>query len=278
VRVTESRRRADEWAVVLAAAGIPHWLRHRLDGWALMVTAGDAPAAFESLAAYERENAAGDAPAATARPWSISGLVVALLLIGLFAVTGPRAGGSAWFTQGSADAARILAGEWWRTVTALTLHADAPHLLGNAVAWAVLATAVIHQVGPGVGLALLLVAGAAGNALTAAAHGPDHSAVGASTAIFAAVGLLAVLRVLTPTRAGTRARWWMVLAASFLLLVLLGTSPNADILAHLFGLMTGATLGPLAAAAARRPVPGIAQVALIIATAATIAAAWRLAL
>ena len=32
VRVTPSRRRADEWAVVLAAEDIPHWLRQRSDG------------------------------------------------------------------------------------------------------------------------------------------------------------------------------------------------------------------------------------------------------
>src|SRR2546422_5158304 len=36
----------------------------------------------------------------------------------------------------------IVAGEWWRTVTALTLHADVPHLLGNAVASVVLVGAV----------------------------------------------------------------------------------------------------------------------------------------
>lgn len=266
--------------MVLAAAGIPHWLRHRLDGWALLVATSDAPAAFESLAAYDRENApaAGDAGTAAGRSWSISGVVVALLLIGFFAITGPRAGGSAWFSQGSADAGRILAGDWWRTVTALTLHADAPHVVGNAVAWAVLATALIHQVGTGVGLTLLLLAGAAGNALTAVAHGSHHSAVGASTAVFAAVGLLAVLRVLAPTRPTTRSRWWMVTAASLLLLVLLGTSRDADILAHLFGLLTGALLGPLAAIATRRPVPTTVQAALVLATAASVAAAWHSAL
>src|SRR5439155_26317294 len=41
VRVTPSRQRADEWAVVLAAAGTPHWLRRRLDGWALIVPPDD---------------------------------------------------------------------------------------------------------------------------------------------------------------------------------------------------------------------------------------------
>src|SRR5437867_11492555 len=43
VRVRPSRQRADEWAVVLAAAGTPHWLRRRLDGWAVIVPPDDAP-------------------------------------------------------------------------------------------------------------------------------------------------------------------------------------------------------------------------------------------
>jgi len=42
VRVTPSRQRADEWAVVLAAAGTPHWLRRRLDGWVVIVPPDDA--------------------------------------------------------------------------------------------------------------------------------------------------------------------------------------------------------------------------------------------
>ena len=56
VRVTPSRPQADEWAVVLAAAGIPHWMRERLDGWALIVPPDDAATAVDALAAYDREN------------------------------------------------------------------------------------------------------------------------------------------------------------------------------------------------------------------------------
>ena len=61
VRVTAERHRADEWAIVRAAGSIPHRLRPRLDGWALIVAARDAEAAREALDAYDRENVA-DAP------------------------------------------------------------------------------------------------------------------------------------------------------------------------------------------------------------------------
>ena len=100
------------------------------------------------------------------------GIAVAVLLIGFFVVTGPADGNVVWFARGSAAASRILAGEVWRTVTALTLHVDVAHVLGNALASAVVVTAIGQQLGPGVGIWLLLLAGAAGNLLTALVHGP----------------------------------------------------------------------------------------------------------
>jgi rhomboid protease GluP len=275
VRVTPDRRRADEWAVVLAAAGIPHWQRHRLDGWALLVPADDAATALATLAAYDEENVRDEGRAAApARPPTIAGAVVALLLVGFFAITGPRAGRSAWFAHGSADAVRMVAGEWWRAVTALTLHADAPHLAGNALACALLVTAVCRQLGPGLGLGLLLLAGAGGNALTALAHGGGHVSVGASTATFGALGILAALRIATPRRLGRRT--WVVIAASLALLALLGTGPDADILAHLFGLLVGTGLGLATALTAPR-IPAAVDWLLLASTGAAVVVAWNLA-
>jgi membrane associated rhomboid family serine protease len=282
VRVTPSRRRADEWALVLAAADIPHWQRRRLDGWALLVPARDAAGALEALDAYDRENAGAGVDAggeaASSRRATAVGLTVALLLIGLFAITGARAGRSAWFEHGSADAQRILAGEWWRAITGLTLHADAPHVLGNAVASALLIPAVCRRLGPGVGLWLLLLAGAGGNLLTAAFHGDGHVSVGASTATFGAIGILAVLRIAAPGPAvSSRRKSWVVIAASLALLALLGTGPGADLLAHLFGLLVGGALGLIAALTIRWIPPAAVQWLLAAAAGAAVLGAWRLA-
>jgi rhomboid protease GluP len=284
VRVVPDRARADEWALVLAAADVPHWFRRRLDGWALVVPASDAAAALEILDAYDRENpppaARGDDAGADApsRPLTLAGAYAALLLIGGFAISGPRAGQSEWFQRGSADAARMLAGEWWRAVTALTLHADVPHLLGNVVGCALLVTAVCQQLGAGVGLCLLVLAGAGGNVLTAAVHRGGHVSVGASTAIFAALGILAALRVARPGRAASRSRtWWIVAAASLALLALLGTGPHADVLAHVFGLLTGAAVGMLVAFTMPRIPPAWVQWLLVGTAGAAVAVAWRVA-
>ncbi len=202
------------------------------------------------------------------------GVAIGLLLIGFFAVTGTRASGSVWFERGGAVAERIIAGEWWRTVTALTLHADAPHVVGNAAASVLLVGAVSHQLGPGVGLWLLLLSGAGGNALTAVAHGAHHDSVGASTAMFGAIGILAATRVVSRGRRPVARKLWMVVAASLALLALLGTSPNADLLAHLFGLLLGGALGLAAASTLRRPLRPPAQWALAVAVLVLVVGAW----
>jgi len=282
VRVAPNRECVEEWAVVLAAADIPHRLRRRLVGWALIVPVPDAAAAMESLDAYDRENTVegadrGDA-VAPSRPVTLTGVYVALLLIGLFAITGSREGHSEWFQRGSADATRMMAGEWWRAVTALTLHADVPHLLGNALAGALLVAAVCQQLGPGVGLWLLLLAGAGGNALTAAVHRGGHVSVGASTVVFGAIGILAALRTVMPGGVGSRpGKWWVAVAASLVLLALLGTGPNADLLAHVFGLLAGGAVGLLGALTIRWKPPAPVQWLLVAAAGAAVYAAWRLA-
>ena len=52
-------------------------------------------------------------------------------------------------------------------MTALCLHADIPHALGNALIATYLVGAVCRQFGAGVGIALILLSGAIGNALNA---------------------------------------------------------------------------------------------------------------
>jgi membrane associated rhomboid family serine protease len=283
VRISPERRQADEWATVLAAGGIAHRLRGRLDGWALIVDARDVDAARETLDAYDRENSVDPTRAravagAPDRGAAWVGVALGLLLIAFFAVTGPRANRSVWFARGSADAERIVGGQWWRTVTALTLHADGLHVLSNATASAVVVGAVGFELGPGVGLWLVLLAGIGGNALTAIAHGAHHDSVGASTAMFGAIGILAATRLVSRERRPVARKRWVTVAASLALLGLLGTSPDADLLAHLFGLLVGGALGLAAAPVLRQPPGSPMQWMLAIAALALVVGAWLRAL
>src|SRR5207253_8132371 len=117
---------------------------------------------------------------------SYAGFHLAAALWAFYVVTGPAWRESAWARVGAADAARVLHGEPWRAVTALTLHADAAHLLGNVVSCAVFVTALARLVGVGVAGFAVLVAGTIGNLLAAALRRAGHTSVGASTAIFGA--------------------------------------------------------------------------------------------
>jgi membrane associated rhomboid family serine protease len=74
-----------------------------------------------------------------------------------FAVTGPPAAGPRWFEQGAASARHIVSGEPRRAATALTLHADAVHVAGNAIATALLLPAIVQRLGVGCGLWLVLL-------------------------------------------------------------------------------------------------------------------------
>ena len=249
VRIAVDRPLADEWSLVLTSQGIENAIRHTPEGFAILVDAADLDDAVRSLDSYALENPR--TPAADEEPQDPIGEVdrfvggsLGVLMIAFFLVTGPRNPDVAWFAEGSADASRILAGEFWRTVTALCLHADLSHVLSNALFGALFVVAVCAGFGPGVGVALTLAAGAAGNLVNAVFQGPDHVSIGASTAVFGAVGLLAGRAVAQRLRRGELGlRIWVPIAAGLALIAMLGTGQRSDIWAHGFGFLAGGFLG-----------------------------------
>jgi len=281
LRVTGDRRQADDWALVLASAGIPARLDRVDAAWVVVVPAGDVVRAARAIDAYERENRPpGPAPPEPPEYGpTFAGLAAAGLLFVFYGIAGPESMSSPWLEAGSASARRILSGEVWRVVTALTLHANIAHVTGNAVALAIFGTAVCRTLGPGLGLFLILLSGAGGNLLNAFLRGPGHIGIGASTAVFGACGLLGAMQV-TRLRRGRVAGWraWAPIGAALGLLAFLGASPEADVIAHLFGFWVGAVLGAAAAAGLRRPPGVVVQRALLFATGLVVAGAWLAAL
>ena len=261
LRRTGDARLADEWALVLLAQGLTPSVRRGPDGVVLSVPQDEVERARAVLSVYESENPKKPAervePANTAGSLVASGVAGILILL-FFIITDISNSTVSWFERGSADSQKILNGELWRTLTALTLHADVVHALSNAIAVALFLGAVSSVLGIGLGGALMLLAGAGGNLANAFLHGSAHISVGASTSIFGAVGLLGGVAVVRRGRISSKRRAWLPIAAALALLGMLGTGgERVDIWAHLLGLLVGGVLGILIALTTPRQ-PGVA--------------------
>ena len=243
-----------EHGLVVLALGRPYWLVPVPEGHRLLVEADVAPRVRDQLARYDRESLHWPP-----RPWVdhsthgtdlITPLLWALTVLVVFHLQGAR---PAWAADGALDAAAIFdRGEWWRVGTALLLHADGPHVISNALSGILLFTAVLKTFGRAAGWLLVAAAGLVGNLVVAALAypGPYHS-LGASTAIFAGVGLLTgrVLRRLTRRGEPPRGREvFVALGSGVIVLALYGAGgPRVDLSAHIAGFFAGLALGFVAA-------------------------------
>jgi len=280
LRVTNDHNLAEEWGLALVAQGLSPSLGRTRDGFILSVPEEEVERALVGLSSYERENPPKlrDEPAEP--PNLVASASVAGTLLLFFFITVAGYPTVQWFERGSADADRILLGELWRTVTALTLHANLAHALSNAIGITLFLGALSTILGPGLGSALVLLAGAGGNLANALVHGSGHVSVGASTSVFGAVGMLGGLGLARRGRKKVpRRRAWVPVAAALALLAMLGTGgERVDVLAHFFGFLFGGVLGLLFAFVTPRP-PGFRiQWACGGAAAAVLISCWFLAL
>jgi membrane associated rhomboid family serine protease len=148
-----------------------------------------------------------------------------------------------WIALGSADAGKIVDGQWWRVATALTLHSGWLHLAGNLAIGGFFIVCLCRELGSGLAWTLLLAAGISGNMINAFMQPRNHDSIGASTLVFGAVGLLSAISLMRGRRR-PRVRWALPIAAALGLLALLGTEgDNTDLGAHLFGFLSGVPLG-----------------------------------
>ncbi len=189
---TRSARAAREYGLVLRARGIPFVDVHTGGEHVLAVPAERAGEARAELGRYAEENLAWP-PERTAPAFVSSGKTAAILwcvvIAVVFLLERDRAFSLPWHAAGRVDGARIAAGEWWRSITALTLHSDLAHLFGNALFGAVFVALACQLLGTGVSLLGILATGMLGNLVNVWVQGPDHLSVGASTAVFGAIGL-----------------------------------------------------------------------------------------
>lgn len=274
------RRPCEEQALVLKAMDIAHFVTEQPDGCHLMVPVALAVQARSQLGLYRREN-----PQRPAAPWPaipptrglplVTAWIVVLSLA--YAVQVSSLFGLDWLGAGELVAWRVREGEWWRTVTALTLHGDIDHVIGNIVFGAFFAYLAGQYLGSGVAALGSIALASLGNAANAFLQLAQHRSIGASTAVFAALGLVAAV-VLGRSRQQPPgwARRWSPAVGAVALLAYTGTGDeHTDVFAHFAGFLAGALGGAvLHGLGGVRPGQLPLQAGTGLAAAALLALAW----
>lgn len=279
-----TKQQARSWALVLDSRSIPCCIESAGTSWHLLVPEHQLESACRELLLYEEANQNWPPPVPISQQLienTLPTISVLLLLATFHNLT--RIGLS--FADyglldlheiGTAHAAEIRSGQWWQCITALTLHADLPHLLSNLAIGGTFIILLCRELGSGPAWSLLLASGALGNLFNAWVQSPDHRSVGASTAVFGAVGILTAISTVR-YRHHLQQRWLIPVAAGLALLAILGTEgKNTDLGAHLFGFCFGLIFGALAEVLMRkwgRP-EGLLNLLLALLSSALVAVAW----
>jgi len=248
--VFESRNRqaSADRALVLTSLQIPHQLIDDSGSSVLIVPAQFSAQAVTELQLYDEEN-----PPVHPKPVrkiehqnAVPGVVAYVFVICLVAgMAGYSFFQSNWFVAGRVDGELIRNGEVWRLFTALTLHSGVRHLLGNIVFGVFFGLFAGRLLGSGIAWLSIVLAAAAGNALNTLLLDASHRSIGASTAVFAALGLVAGYvwfgKLMSQERWSTR---YGPIVGGLALLMYTGTGgENTDIGAHFLGFVCGFVAG-----------------------------------
>lgn len=251
---------ADESGLVVLSMGLSYWIRKEDENFVVYVEEETATQVAKEISEYEQDKKllARQLEEARALP-EYSGDVVMPFLYIMLLLTG------FWFQirfhpwvviHGSNSARHFVEElEWWRPLTALFLHADWLHLLKNAVSGLLFGCLVAGSLGPRRGWILILLTGVMGNTATALIRPIDSApSIGASTAVFGALGILTAFGV---TMAFRLRRFFhyslvsklvpLVFGLTLLAMQGMGGGPdsNTDVLAHVNGFGAGSILGAI---------------------------------
>lgn len=240
-----------ERSLVLTSLDIPHEIFQEIDRYVLAVPSEFAERAKFELWQYAEENRSRQRstpppPMPTRDP--LPGILFYIGAIGLFAwLAADSVLGHDWLARGRIDGRALRSGELWRPFTALTLHLNLRHLVGNMGFGALFGFFAGRMAGSGVGWLAIVLAAALANSVNTLLLDPSHRSIGASTAVFAALGLASGF--VWRAKLLTQERWpyrWGPVVGGIALLAFTGTgSENTDVGAHLMGFVCGFLAGML---------------------------------
>jgi rhomboid protease GluP len=237
----------DTYGLVLDAYELRYSVRRSGSEWEIWVDDTVHDKAVKLIEQYIDENP--EAPPSDAQETetyqkTFTGIWVCLILLAFHIAVNMSGNVDKIIREYGASSNDILNGELYRTVTSLMLHAGYPHLAGNMAGIAIFGTAVCNITGAGIGWLMILLTGIIGNLANAALFQYGHISIGASTAIFGAIGILAAYQLIRKLKIpGQRMKAWLPIAGGLALLGFLGSGEHSDLTAHLFGFIAGIGLG-----------------------------------
>lgn len=175
-------------------------------------------------------------------------------------------------------------GEWWRILTAITLHADLAHLAGNLLGVALFTYLCCRYMGNGLAWFLILLVASFSNLTSAYIRLGEHFfSLGASTAVFAALGLLAGFPVGTflKMRDPMQNRDWLIpfLGGCILFAWMGGGEFPTDVMGHVLSFVFGTVVAiGIAWTSFPSKLNAFHQKALLLTSWGLIAFSWWLAL
>ncbi len=255
-----NKKTAREYSVLLDSLGIGNNAVFRWNSWQIEVDLNDYEDAKNEIENYEKSGRIEKIHNKFAHirfqkvDWTL--LVSTLLILAAFHIFIYEFDHLELIKAGRSSAAAITEGEFFRAVTALTLHGDYKHLFSNIFFGGIVLWALSTMAGTGNALLLALFTGFSGNILNAFFYGSAHNSIGASTSVFGVIGVLAGLQFFDSFREKKLGRW-IPLGAALGLLAMLGSSEKSDVMAHLFGLFAGIPAGAVFGAIfSKRNIPG----------------------
>ena len=245
-----SRHQVLQASLVLDAVDIEQRI-HRLDAhWHLLVRPDRATEARRQLTSWQIENARVSRPPSPGLHGSGLGWVGSAAFLGVIWML-PWLEGLQGFDQlrevGALHAEAVRNGAWWQAVTALTLHADLAHIAANSLFGALFGYLLARFLGAGMGWLLAVVSAVAANLTNAYIQPDEFRSLGASTAVFAALGVIGAYAWQRRYFASDdRRRRFAPAFAAIALIAFTGTSgERVDLFGHLFGFLYGFLTGYL---------------------------------
>ncbi len=242
-----SGKKANLTLLILSSQGIKAHSQKNKNRFDILVDARDLAKARVSIETYKQENLFFrrhhlPEPGSASSFFSITAMIIMAVMCAIHFAGSYYQLHDHWVLIYGASALYILQGETHRAITALFLHGDVQHLLGNLAGILIFAAPLIRMTGYGTGVFILLFSGTAGNLVNAHFHQSIHLSIGASTLVMSAAGLLCAARIMQPGQP-FRIKSLLPVFSGALLMALFSQGENTDVWAHIFGFIFGLLSG-----------------------------------